>query len=95
MTNHQCEPDNGVRVDVPVDASILLRPSFMRKVPYSDDRTIHENRSQMNPNTRMPCFNPTALMPALLEQAPKFVYQAPLSVKLDSNGEQKMLKEHV
>ena len=34
-------------------------------------------------------------MPALLEQAPKFVYQAPLSVKLDSNGEQKMLKEHV
>ena len=43
----------------------------------------------------VPCYNPTALMPALLEQAPKFVYQAPLSVKLDSNGEQKMLKEHV
>ena len=34
-------------------------------------------------------------MPALPKQAPKFAYQAPLGVELDSNGEQKMLKEHV
>ena len=34
-------------------------------------------------------------MPALPKQAPKFAYQAPLGVELDSNGEQKMLKEHI